>query len=143
LSKKLREGVIDENLIKKINNLLPENTKTPSNSNNSGSNKSKSKSKSSPGSVTKSGGSVEQGRNRRRTPSSNRMNVNNNTPLKSALSRSRSMSHDRSILGSPSASPFSSPGRPRGRRVSFANERNAGSQKQNQNANRNSTGARK
>ena len=70
------------------------------------------------------------------------MNVNQTTPsstLKSALS----MSHDRSIIGSPSASPFSSPGRPTGRRVSFANERNTESQKQNQNANRNSTGAKK
>ena len=53
------------------------------------------------------------------------------------------MSHDRSMHGSASASPFSSPGRPRGRRVSFANERNTESQKQNKNANRNSTGARK
>ena len=102
---------------------------------------SKSKSKTSP---TRSGTSIEQGRNRRRTPSKtpspDRMNVNQTTPsstLKSALS----MSHDRSVRGSASASPFSSPGRPR-RRVSFANERNAGSQMQNQNANRNSTGAR-
>ena len=120
---------------------------TPSKSTPSKSTSPKSKSKTTPGSVTKSGGSVEQGRNRRRTPSKtpspNRMNINTNNPLKSVLSRSRSMSHDRSILGSPSASPFSSPGRPRGRRVSFANERNAGSQKQNQNANRNSTGAKK
>ena len=120
---------------------------TPSKSTPSKSTSPKSKSKTSPSSTTKSGGSVEQGRNRRRTPSKtpspNRMNINTNNPLKSVLSRSRSMSHDRSILGSPSASPFSSPGRPRGRRVSFANERNAGSQKQNQNANRNSTGAKK
>ena len=67
------------------------------------------------------------------------MNVNQTTPstLKSALS----MSHDRSVRGSASASPFGSPARPR-RRVSFANERNTESQKQNQNANRNSTGAR-
>lgn len=46
MSKKLREGVIDENLIKKINNLLPENTKTPSNSNSNSKPKPKPKSKS-------------------------------------------------------------------------------------------------
>ena len=116
-------------------------TSSKSKSTSSKSTSSKSKSKTSP---TRSGTSIEQGRNRRRTPSKtpspDRMNVNQTTPsstLKSALS----MSHDRSVRGSASASPFSSPGRPR-RRVSFANERNAGSQMQNQNANRNSTGAR-
>ena len=156
--KKMREGVIDENLMKKIMNLLPqensENTEIPSKSiskSKSTSSKSKStsskstspksKSKTSP---TRSGTSIEQGRNRRRTPSKtpspNRMNVNQTTPS-SALKSALSMSHDRSVRGSASASPFSSPGRPR-RRVSFANERNAGSQMQNKNANRNSTGAR-
>ena len=120
---------------------------TPSKSTPSKSTSPKSKSKTSPSSTTKSGGSVEQGRNRRRTPSKtpspNRMNINTNNPIQSVLSRSRSMSHDRSVRGSASASPFSSPGRPMGRRVSFANERNTESQKQNKNANRNSTGAKK
>ena len=153
--KKMREGVVDENLMKKIMNLLPqensENTETPSKSKSKTSPRSTTKSKTSPRSTTKSktsptrsGTSIEQGRNRRRTPSKtpspDRMNVNQTTPstLKSALS----MSHDRSVRGSASASPFSSPGRPRTkRRVKFANS-NSESQKQNKNANRNSTGAR-